>query len=102
MIKIKAPWYFEVRGLISERPNIVPTGLGNSTTAVDMTNIMGEGDSSEADIRDGKGDLSDGDLPPTFASLEEEDTQASSPTSEGLADDISQNDELQDDKSSPP
>ncbi|KAJ7131795.1 hypothetical protein C8R43DRAFT_1239642 [Mycena crocata] len=26
------PWYFEMRNLIAQRPNLVPTGLGDSTT----------------------------------------------------------------------
>ncbi|KAJ6483496.1 hypothetical protein C8R47DRAFT_255954 [Mycena vitilis] len=30
----KCPWYFEMRNLIGQRPNLKPTGLGNSQSAV--------------------------------------------------------------------
>ncbi|KAJ7135078.1 hypothetical protein C8R46DRAFT_1048023 [Mycena filopes] len=33
-ISAKCPWYFEMRNLIGQRPNLVPTGLGNSASAV--------------------------------------------------------------------
>ncbi|KAJ7912494.1 hypothetical protein B0H13DRAFT_2327364 [Mycena leptocephala] len=34
-ISAKCPWYFEMRNLIGQRPNLVPTGIGHSNTAVD-------------------------------------------------------------------
>jgi hypothetical protein len=36
MIKEGSPWFFEVRGLISERPNLVPVGIGNNNSTIDM------------------------------------------------------------------
>ncbi|KAJ6534891.1 hypothetical protein B0H19DRAFT_1383230 [Mycena capillaripes] len=30
----KCPWYFEMRNLIGQRPNLVPTGIGHSSTGV--------------------------------------------------------------------
>ena len=30
MIKDACPWFFDMRDLIAEQPNLVPTGLGNS------------------------------------------------------------------------
>ncbi|KAJ7699412.1 hypothetical protein B0H16DRAFT_1749446 [Mycena metata] len=33
-ISAVCPWYFDMRDLIGQRPNLVPTGLGNSSTAV--------------------------------------------------------------------
>ncbi|KAJ7182291.1 hypothetical protein C8R43DRAFT_1115935 [Mycena crocata] len=34
------PWYFDMRNLIAQRPNLVPTGLGDSGTEVDISVIM--------------------------------------------------------------
>ncbi|KAJ6611009.1 hypothetical protein B0H10DRAFT_2437733 [Mycena sp. CBHHK59/15] len=39
-IEADCPWYFEMRNLISERPNLVLTGLGDSTMPIDMSVIM--------------------------------------------------------------
>ncbi|KAF8150272.1 hypothetical protein K438DRAFT_2085518 [Mycena galopus ATCC 62051] len=33
-ISAECPWYFEMRELIGQRPNLVPTGLGDSTTLI--------------------------------------------------------------------
>ncbi|KAJ7164103.1 hypothetical protein C8R46DRAFT_1220612 [Mycena filopes] len=33
-ISAECPWYFDMRNLIGQRPNLVPTGLGHSGTAV--------------------------------------------------------------------
>ncbi|KAJ7036778.1 hypothetical protein C8F04DRAFT_1336265 [Mycena alexandri] len=33
-IAAKCPWYFEMRNLIGQRPNLVPTGLGHSGSAL--------------------------------------------------------------------
>jgi hypothetical protein len=33
-ISAKCPWYFDMRNLIGQRPNLVPTGVGHSGTAV--------------------------------------------------------------------
>ncbi|KAJ7893560.1 hypothetical protein B0H13DRAFT_2665471 [Mycena leptocephala] len=38
----KCPWYFEMRNLIAQRPNLVPTGLGNSNTHIIEGVIMPE------------------------------------------------------------
>lgn len=35
VISATCPWFFEMRDLIAERPNMVPVGLGNSTTDID-------------------------------------------------------------------
>lgn len=36
------PWYFQMKGIIGERPNMKPVGVGNSTSPVDLT-ILGSG-----------------------------------------------------------
>ncbi|KAF8147407.1 hypothetical protein K438DRAFT_2027741 [Mycena galopus ATCC 62051] len=33
-IRKDCPWFFDMRNLIAQRPNLVPTGVGNSTTGV--------------------------------------------------------------------
>ncbi|KAJ7342722.1 hypothetical protein DFH08DRAFT_938129 [Mycena albidolilacea] len=33
-IRKECPWFFDMRNLIAQRPNLVPTGVGNSTTGV--------------------------------------------------------------------
>ena len=48
MIKQSCPWFFEMRELIAERPNIVPTGLGNSESGIDM-DIFGGGNVNDDD-----------------------------------------------------
>ncbi|KAF8144875.1 hypothetical protein K438DRAFT_569258 [Mycena galopus ATCC 62051] len=39
-ISAACPWYFEMRELIGQRPNLVPTGLGDSTTPIDDGVLM--------------------------------------------------------------
>ena len=34
------PWYFTLKGLISERPNLVPVGLGNNTAKYDRSILL--------------------------------------------------------------
>ncbi|KAL0569210.1 hypothetical protein V5O48_012756 [Marasmius crinis-equi] len=35
-IREEKPWYFEMKALLAERPNITPVGIGNSTTTLDV------------------------------------------------------------------
>jgi hypothetical protein len=44
MIKAGAPWFFEMHSLISECPNIVPTGIGNSHSAIEHNILLGDGE----------------------------------------------------------
>lgn len=37
------PWYFTFKRLISERPNLVPVGLGNNTVDYDVSILLGQG-----------------------------------------------------------
>ncbi|KAJ7744853.1 hypothetical protein B0H16DRAFT_1889520 [Mycena metata] len=39
-ISAACPWYFEMRNLMGQRPNLVPTGLGHSNSAVSADVIM--------------------------------------------------------------
>ena len=34
------PWFFEMRGLVSERPNVVLVGIGNGTSSIDMSTYL--------------------------------------------------------------
>ncbi|KAJ7810346.1 hypothetical protein B0H14DRAFT_2863963, partial [Mycena olivaceomarginata] len=85
-IKKEFPWFFHVRSLIGERPNLMPTGLGNNESEVDLSLLLtsdrdGDDTSSFApdDTTEGPGsptgstapvvvvdvdDDSDSDLPP--------------------------------------
>jgi hypothetical protein len=56
-IKEAWPWFFEHRELIGERPNSIPTGIGNSGSAVDLT-VLGQSD--EDDEADEEGDDEEG------------------------------------------
>ena len=40
-IKAECPWFFTMRDLIAERPNIIPTGIGNSTSLMDPSVLAG-------------------------------------------------------------
>lgn len=49
-IKADCPWFFKMRQLIGERPNLVPVGLGDSGTDIDLSVLAADGPaSSEAD-----------------------------------------------------
>ena len=41
------PWFLEMRELIAERPNIIPTGLGNNTSGIDMSTYLPGGQDSD-------------------------------------------------------
>ncbi|EIN04728.1 hypothetical protein PUNSTDRAFT_138373 [Punctularia strigosozonata HHB-11173 SS5] len=43
-IKSKFPWFFEIRNLIAERPNVTPVGIGNSSSEFDLS-VLGQSDS---------------------------------------------------------
>ncbi|KJA25909.1 hypothetical protein HYPSUDRAFT_1067108, partial [Hypholoma sublateritium FD-334 SS-4] len=47
-IKSDCPWFWEMRDLIGERPNLVPAGIGNSSSTVDMSILEDGGESHEA------------------------------------------------------
>ena len=46
IIKQSCPWFFEMWDLIAKRPNIVPTGLGNSESGIDM-DMFGGGNNGD-------------------------------------------------------
>ncbi|KAJ6473749.1 hypothetical protein C8R45DRAFT_1103433 [Mycena sanguinolenta] len=39
-ISSTCPWFFDMRNLIAQRPNVIPTGVGNSATAMDAALIL--------------------------------------------------------------
>ncbi len=60
----ECPWFLEMRDLIAERPNIVPTGIGNSATieSIDLTVLQEDREvETEGDTEPG-GIISDGIL----------------------------------------
>jgi hypothetical protein len=48
-IKKDSPWFFHMRSLVGERPNLVHAGLGNNDSEVDMSILLG-GDRDADDI----------------------------------------------------
>jgi hypothetical protein len=48
LIKTSFPWLWEMKELISERPNVNPVGLGNNSSSIDMDTFV-TGYSSEVD-----------------------------------------------------
>jgi len=42
----KHPWFWTLKEIISERPNLVPAGIGNNESGYDL-NILQHSDSSE-------------------------------------------------------
>ncbi|KAF9484224.1 hypothetical protein BDN70DRAFT_872925 [Pholiota conissans] len=62
LIREAFPWYFVLRDLISERPNITPVGLGNTSTGFDL-NLLGpqEPDNDSDDDNSNNGDDDDDD-----------------------------------------
>ncbi|KAJ7131015.1 hypothetical protein C8R44DRAFT_978105 [Mycena epipterygia] len=70
LIKADSPWFFHMRSLIGERPNLMPTGLGNNNSEVDMSILLpiNVDDSSSAphdtmDLPDSDNDLIDDQEP---------------------------------------
>jgi hypothetical protein len=64
-VKKKCPWYFTLKGLISECPNMVPVGLGNNATEYDTSILQdqrgGANARAEAGPSSTKGDMLDSD-----------------------------------------
>ncbi|KAF7372946.1 hypothetical protein MSAN_00501600 [Mycena sanguinolenta] len=57
------PWFFDMRNLIAQRPNLIPTGIGNSTTTMDAALILPSpvppaGPDSVVDVEDTTSDTS--------------------------------------------
>jgi len=50
-IQSVAPWFFEMRDLIAQRPNLVPTGLGHSASSFDE-DVLGTGTAQDDDVDD--------------------------------------------------
>jgi hypothetical protein len=36
-VKEKCPWYWNLKAIISDRPSVVPTGLGNNSSRYDVS-----------------------------------------------------------------
>jgi hypothetical protein len=53
-IKADCPWFFDMKGLIAERPNLIPVGLGNSSTEIDFS-VLGD-DGGAEDVEPAKVD----------------------------------------------
>lgn len=49
MIKADCPFFFEMKKLVAQRPNRTPTGLGNSSTAIESGIVLGGGESGAED-----------------------------------------------------
>ncbi|KAF8056604.1 hypothetical protein FPV67DRAFT_1714403 [Lyophyllum atratum] len=64
-IKEICPWFFDMKDLIAERPNLVPTGIGHSGTEIEMSALAtGDGEVEiigEIDISDDNSPADDDD-----------------------------------------
>lgn len=47
LISKDIPWFFEMKELIGERPNMIPVGIGNSGSDPDLTVLDGAGEDSD-------------------------------------------------------
>jgi hypothetical protein len=70
-VKKKCPWYFTLKGLISERPNLTPVGLGNNAANYD-TSILLNHENNQMDSSDGEADESNSDETKTTKNQENE------------------------------
>src|SRR5437016_13689946 len=53
-IKLTCPWFWKLKELIGECPNVVPVGLGNNNTDIDVSILaMTTGDEYECDDEQG-------------------------------------------------
>ncbi|KAF8182126.1 hypothetical protein K438DRAFT_1161581 [Mycena galopus ATCC 62051] len=65
LIKADFPWFFRMQSLVGERPNLVPTGLGNNDSEYDVSLLLGsERDSDSSSAAFGE----TGDLPEQMTS----------------------------------
>ncbi|KAJ7027996.1 hypothetical protein C8F04DRAFT_1189009 [Mycena alexandri] len=47
-IKLDSPWFWEMRSLIGERPNLRPVGIGNNNSAMDVSLLLPGSDDDTA------------------------------------------------------
>jgi hypothetical protein len=46
-IQEKHPWFWELKALISERPNMIPVGVGNNSTPINVALLQNSWDTSD-------------------------------------------------------
>ena len=63
LIKSSFPWFWEMKILISERPNVVPVGLGNSESTIDMSGYEAGYKSDASDSKPASEEDEDEDMP---------------------------------------
>ncbi|KAF8161029.1 hypothetical protein B0H34DRAFT_673077 [Crassisporium funariophilum] len=57
-VKADCPWFFEMRNIIAERPNLVPTGIGHSSSSINMSVLQSVNEDDKVDeAADGEADL---------------------------------------------
>ncbi|KAJ7149954.1 hypothetical protein C8R46DRAFT_1198545 [Mycena filopes] len=71
VIKQTSPWFWEVRSLIGERPNLRPVGIGNNSDDMDVTLLL---PGSDVDVRTSSPDLFPEVLSGVFDESDEEGT----------------------------
>ncbi|KAJ6559698.1 hypothetical protein B0H19DRAFT_1260397 [Mycena capillaripes] len=101
-ITSKCPWLFEMRRLIAQRPNLVPTGLGHSTSEVTEGVIIPESlstnDDAKNDDEQEEGDDDDdhtSGTPIDWSALPEPETLQLKRTFDEINDDEGSNDNYQ-------
>ncbi|KAI0342949.1 hypothetical protein BDW22DRAFT_1344800 [Trametopsis cervina] len=50
-VLLECPWFFEMKVLIAQRPNVKPVGLGNALSAIDETVLFDESDENDHQVR---------------------------------------------------
>jgi hypothetical protein len=74
VIKDKFPWLWQMKELISERPNIVPVGLGNNDSTIDMSAYTtGYNSDHDIDYESSKPDGTEGEEDATYTDNEDAD-----------------------------
>ncbi|KAJ7700178.1 hypothetical protein B0H16DRAFT_1835286 [Mycena metata] len=56
-IKLNSPWFWEMRSLIGERPNLRPVGIGNNNSAMDVSLLLPGSDDDADGARTSSPDL---------------------------------------------
>ncbi|KAJ6543454.1 hypothetical protein DFH09DRAFT_1282503 [Mycena vulgaris] len=87
-IKESCPWFFEMRSLIGERPNLRPVGIGNNDSDID-TSLLLRGDDQDDQDHNASTPDDTSDFPDRLASLVGTDTDHDmyDPKSDGDSDD---------------
>ncbi|KAJ7734412.1 hypothetical protein B0H16DRAFT_1577766 [Mycena metata] len=79
-IKLDSPWFWEMRSLIGERPNLRPVGIGNNNSTMDVSLLLPGSDDDADGARTSSPDLFPETLGGKSVDSDDESTSSKKPT----------------------